>query len=143
MENMATETGQVTDHDQVLIQRMRETLPLQQRARLHQEAELMYQTVRWGVCRRHIRWSLPWHPLKIRRVVVWRIREYPRFIPDEALLKFAQAEESRLFTSFWVAEPTYQRISVTKEDPWLIGLRREDTPPFWDWLPVSIIASWT
>lgn len=132
----------VTAEQAELVATLRAQLPLQARAKELQEAELAYHTVQWGVARRRIARSLPWRLFRWRRPVLWKIEEYPHFIPDAALLKLAEAERSGLFTSLWVAEPTYERQVIQRTDPWIIGLRARDSIPFYRYTPVSIIAYW-
>jgi hypothetical protein len=55
----------------------------------------------------------------VRGAVLEPIEVYGRRIPDEALLKYDDAVRSGLFSTFWVATPTYYQERQT--DPWIIG----------------------
>lgn len=54
-----------------------------------------------------------------RTAILEPIEQYRDFIPDEALLKFADATESGLFVRFWVARPAYR--ADAQADPWIIA----------------------
>ena len=65
-----------------------------------------------------------------RRTSLWhRIDQYPRRIPDAALLKFADAKASGLFTAMYVVEAGYETPParlVRHADPWLVGFVGRD-----------------
>lgn len=47
------------------------------------------------------------------------IQAYRELIPDEALLKYDDAQQSGLFSTFWVVTPAYR--NVRQVDPWIVG----------------------
>jgi hypothetical protein len=55
----------------------------------------------------------------IRGALIERIEDYRAEIPDEALLKYDDALQSGIFSSFWVATPAY--YSDKQTDPWILG----------------------
>jgi hypothetical protein len=55
----------------------------------------------------------------VRSTVMTPIEQYREPIPDEALLKFDDAERSGLFSRFWVVTPTYYR--ARQVDPWIVA----------------------
>lgn len=56
------------------------------------------------------------------REAVWtRVCDYTRFIPDAALVKYAEARDSRLFSGFSVVVPQYADRKSREPDPWLVG----------------------
>lgn len=60
--------------------------------------------------------------LVLERIAKWSdLYAYDRtLIPDTALLRLKEAQESNLFHDFYVVEPRYEAKAVTK-DPWLVG----------------------
>jgi hypothetical protein len=63
--------------------------------------------------------TLPRRPGFVRSAVLEPIEDYRQHIPDEALLKYDDAVQSRLFGKFWVATPAYYQ--ERQIDPWIIG----------------------
>ncbi|HXH82515.1 MAG TPA: hypothetical protein VNN07_06250 [Candidatus Tectomicrobia bacterium] len=55
----------------------------------------------------------------VRGALLEPIETYREPIPDEALLKFDDAQRSGLFSKFWVATPTYYQ--ERQIDPWIIA----------------------
>jgi len=51
------------------------------------------------------------------------VENYPRPIPDAALLRLSEAQKSGLFHGFYIVEPSYGSVGA---DPWLIGFIRPD-----------------
>ena len=78
----------------------------------------MAHSTRWRRSARRLP-SLPPRLGFVRRAVLEPIETYVRTIPDSALLKYDEAEASRLFSKFWVATPAYFREQPL--DPWIIG----------------------
>jgi len=72
-----------------------------------------------GLVRERVAETLPAKTGYIRSTVVQPVEDYREPIPDDALLKYDDAERSGLFSKFWVVTPTYywQR----QVDPWLVG----------------------
>jgi hypothetical protein len=72
-----------------------------------------------GLVRERVAETLPARTGYIRSTVVQPVEDYREPIPDDALLKYDNAERSGLFSKFWVVTPTYywQR----QVDPWLVG----------------------
>jgi hypothetical protein len=62
------------------------------------------------------------------------IESYEDAIPDEALLKFDDAQRTGLFTAFHVATPAYTKGQEV--DPWLVG-------QLTDCSLYAVIAQWT
>jgi hypothetical protein len=61
-------------------------------------------------------------PLRLgfrRSAVLEPVESYRERIPDDALLKYDDAAESKLFSRFWVATPAYR--SERQVDPWILG----------------------
>ena len=90
--------------------------------------------------RQRVRKTLPFRPFRIRTWEWTPVDSYRGRIPEAALCRLGEAQESHLFDRFFVAEPFYEddrsRLTV---DPWLLGL----------WEPISvrpteavIIAAW-
>jgi hypothetical protein len=63
--------------------------------------------------------TLPRRFAFVRGAQVDRIEQYTGRIPDEVLLKYDDAVETQLFSTFWVVTPTY--YSQRQQDPWLLG----------------------
>lgn len=55
----------------------------------------------------------------VRGAALEPIETYRGAIPDDALLKFDDAQRSGIFSKFWVATPTYYQ--ERQVDPWIIG----------------------
>lgn len=69
--------------------------------------------------RRKVGEALPYRFGFIRGATLEPIESYREPIPDEALLKYAAALETGLFSKFWVATPTY--YEERQVDPWILG----------------------
>lgn len=103
--------------------------------------------------RERIRKTLPFRPFRERRMTLEVIERYTKFIPDEALLKYAEAKALRhadgspYFDVFAVAEPIYWEEEAIN-DPWLLGFWRPESSPreTWNWRRVDsdvvVIAYW-
>ena len=68
---------------------------------------------------------------RLTRTSGWTdVEHYAAPIPEAALLKMAEAIDSKLFKAFYVVEPTYEFQAARRQrtDPWLIG-RVVDQPP--------------
>ena len=63
--------------------------------------------------------TLPRRAGFIRGAVLEPIEDYRQPIPDEALLKYDDAQKSGLFSKFWVATPTYYQ--ERQVDPWIVA----------------------
>lgn len=72
-----------------------------------------------GLVRERVAETLPTRIGYVRSTIMEPIEEYSRPIPDEALLKFEDAERSGLFAKFWVVTPTYYWKSQV--DPWIVA----------------------
>ncbi len=77
--------------------------------------------------------TLPWRAGFFRSAALTPIEEYTEHIPDEALLKYDDAVQSGLFSSFSVVTPVYYR--ERQLDPWIIGRVAEA-----DWW--AVFARW-
>ena len=51
----------------------------------------------------------------------WGVSEYPRVIPDAALVAYETALRTGWFEHFWVIEATYWTAPPVGADPWLVG----------------------
>ena len=72
-----------------------------------------------GLIRERIAETLPPRVGYVRSAVVEPIEQYAGPIPDEALLKYDDAERSGLFARVWVVTPTYYWRS--QADPWIVA----------------------
>jgi hypothetical protein len=72
-----------------------------------------------GLVREQVAQTLPVRLGYVRSTVVEPIEEYREEIPDEALLKYDDAQRSGLFSRFWIVTPTYYR--ERQIDPWMVG----------------------
>ena len=72
-----------------------------------------------GLVREQVVQTLPVRLGYVRSTVVEPIEEYREEIPDEALLKYDDAQRSGLFSKFWIVTPTYYR--ERQIDPWIVG----------------------
>ena len=72
-----------------------------------------------GLVRERVAETLPAKAGYIRSTVIVPVEEYGEVIPDEALLKYDDAEGSGLFSKFWVVTPTY--YWKRQIDPWIVG----------------------
>jgi hypothetical protein len=72
-----------------------------------------------GLIRERVADTLPSRFGYIRATVVQPLEQYPEPIPDDALLKYDEAERSGLFAKFWVVTPTYYRKAQI--DPWIVA----------------------
>jgi len=72
-----------------------------------------------GLIRERIAETLPSRVGYVRSAVMEPIGQYTGLIPDEALLKYDDAERSGLFAKFWVVTPTYYWRS--QADPWIVA----------------------
>jgi hypothetical protein len=90
--------------------------------------------------RQRVRKTLPFRPLRSRSWQWTPVTGYRGRIPEAALCRLGEAQESHLFDRFVVAEPRYEDSgSQLVVDLWLLGL----------WEPISvrpteavIIAAW-
>ncbi|MBI4638288.1 MAG: hypothetical protein HY727_18280 [Candidatus Rokubacteria bacterium] len=69
--------------------------------------------------RRNVAKTLPRHIGLMRDAVFEPIEKYREPIPDHALRKYDEADQSGLFSKFWVATPTY--YEQRQVDPWIVG----------------------
>lgn len=72
-----------------------------------------------GLIRERVAETLPVRLGYVRSTVVEPIEEYREGIPDEALLRYDDAQRSGLFSRFWIVTPTYYR--QRQIDPWIVG----------------------
>ncbi|MGH7413977.1 MAG: hypothetical protein ACREKJ_07225 [Candidatus Rokuibacteriota bacterium] len=72
-----------------------------------------------GLIREQVAETLPVKLGYVRSTVVELIEEYREVIPDDALLKYDDAERSGLFSKFSILTPTYYR--ERQIDPWIVG----------------------
>lgn len=72
-----------------------------------------------GLIRERVAETLPPRVGYVRSALMEPIEQYTGLIPDEALLKYDDAERSGLFAKFWVVTPTYYWRS--QADPWLVA----------------------
>ena len=72
-----------------------------------------------GLIRERVAETLPFRLGYVRSMVVEPIEEYREGIPDEALLKYDDAQRSGLFSKFWIVTPTY--YVEPQIDPWIVG----------------------
>ena len=99
---------------------IRSRLPGQMRAERVKEAELRYGSLyTLAEIRRKVSETLAMRAGFIRSAVLDPIEAYAEAIPDEALLKYDDAERSGLFDKFLVATPRYYESRQT--DPWIVG----------------------
>ena len=54
-----------------------------------------------------------------RTAVLEPIESYRERVPDDVLLKYDDAAQTKLFSRFWVAAPAYR--SDRQADPWVLG----------------------
>ncbi|HKW95680.1 MAG TPA: hypothetical protein VJX92_27585 [Methylomirabilota bacterium] len=72
-----------------------------------------------GLVRERVAETLPSRAGYVRSTVIEPLAEYGDLIPDEALLKYDEAERTGLFSKFWVVTPTY--YWKRQVDPWIVG----------------------
>jgi hypothetical protein len=72
-----------------------------------------------SLIRERVAETLPFRLGYVRSMVVEPIEEYREGIPDEALLKYDDAQRSGLFSKFWIVTPTY--YLQRQIDPWIVG----------------------
>ena len=72
-----------------------------------------------GLIREQVADTLPVRLGFVRSTIVEPIEEYRDVIPDDALLKYDEAQRSGLFSRFSVVTPTYYR--QRQIDPWIVG----------------------
>ena len=72
-----------------------------------------------GLVRQRVAETLPPRIGYVRSTTMEPIEQYAGPIPDEALLKYDDAERSGLFARFWVVTPTYYWRSQV--DPWIVA----------------------
>lgn len=69
--------------------------------------------------RRNVARTLPRRIGLLRDAALEPIEKYRKPIPDDVLLKYDEALQSGLFSSFWVATPMY--YEQRQVDPWIVG----------------------
>ncbi len=72
-----------------------------------------------GLIRERVADTLPVRIGYVRSTIVEPIEEYRDVVPDDALLKYDDAERSGLFSKFSIVTPTYYR--ERQIDPWIVG----------------------
>jgi hypothetical protein len=72
-----------------------------------------------GLVQERVAETLPIRIGYVRSTAMEPIEGYSGRIPDEALLKYDDAERSGLFAKFWVVTPTYYR--APQVDPWIVA----------------------
>jgi hypothetical protein len=72
-----------------------------------------------GLVRQRVADTLPNRIGYIRSASVEALEEYAGPIPDDALLKYDEAQRSGLFAKFWVVTPRYYWRSQI--DPWIVA----------------------
>lgn len=77
----------------------------------------------WNELFHRIRKSIPSKLFRTRDTHFLLINDYPRFIPDEALLKYHTARQTGYFGAFFVIEPVYatEYRHLPANDPWIIA----------------------
>jgi hypothetical protein len=117
-DTIGVETAPVTRAERILAIRLR--LPgqaVQVRVDMARAAYGPLYTM--GLIRERVAHTLPTRLGYVRTTVIEPLEEYRGEIPDDALLKFEEAQRSGLFTKFWVLTPTYYR--QRQVDPWMVG----------------------
>lgn len=90
----------------------------ERRERIRSEFGLIYPL---NVLAKHIKSTLPRKPFKSRGLHITAIHDYKSWMPDQALLNYKRATESKLFVAYSVIEPVYMEKVETYPDPWLVG----------------------
>lgn len=72
-----------------------------------------------GLIRERVADTLPVRIGYVRSTIVEPIEEYRDVVPDDALLKYDDAQRSGLFSKFSIVTPTYYR--ERQIDPWIVG----------------------
>lgn len=90
----------------------------ERRERIKAEFGLIYP---FSQLAKHIKTTLPLKLFRNRCIRVISIHEYPRFIPDQALLTYKRAMDSKLLKDFSILEPAYMENVRVYNDPWLVG----------------------